>query len=463
MVNPQMGCLGWGSALKPVVMEDALPRHGLAYLAASLKQSGHRVGLADLRFLSGWEQYREILETWRPEVVCVTAHTMEMNDALQCFRLAKQASPEIMTIGGGIHMTMQPQQALASGAVDYVMKGEGEISLPQLIAAPGEFEAESWGQPPDLDQIPFEYREIYPDYKLRIRFPIWDLPTPIVDILTKRGCPWRCRFCCGPGEQNLYSKPSPQDNEKRLPNLRSRSVENVMAELEELRAKYRFRSIIFHDDQFLLDPGWVMDFCRALHRRGFVKGGLKWWAASRADLVCKYPEVIKTMHEAGLAILSIGFESFSDDMLAWLGKGVDRATNLKAAEICRGMGLNIYANVMFGVLNRQARWDFGDDLVNLEAVRTIRPKYFSPSFFSPIPGSWFYDWALDKGLISGRELDTMGNRRTNQVKLPGVDYQTLGAAVAKVSRKFATPLGDRLRYYRFRISTINQHTSLPEL
>ena len=62
LVNPQMGFYGWGSGLKPVVMDDVLPRHGLTYLAAALQKSGHQVGLADLRLLGGWEEYKAILK-----------------------------------------------------------------------------------------------------------------------------------------------------------------------------------------------------------------------------------------------------------------------------------------------------------------------------------------------------------------------------------------------------------------
>ncbi len=425
LVNPQLVSSGWDRGWQPQTMDDALPRHSLLFLAGSLKEAGHDVVLVDLRLLSDWAGYERLLEECSPEFVCVTAHTAEAQVALECCRRAKHVLPGCTTVAGGIHFTMFPNLGADEGIVDFVIRGEGELGLPELVADPAAFPRVSWGEPPDLDALPFEDRELYPDYAERIGFSIWDLPTPLVDMITGRGCPWHCRFCCGPGEQNLFTAPSPHEPAARRPLIRRRSVVNVLDEMEALYNRYRFRSVVFHDDQFVVRPEWVEEFCAGLHRHGFVERGIRWWAASRSDVICRYPELIAAMRDAGLAVISIGFESFSDRMLEWMRKETTREENLRAAEICHDLGLTIFANVIFGMPYRDGVWYPEDDEVSLAAIRKIRPKHFSPSFFDPIPGSWLYDWALGRGLVTVEESVGTGDRRPERAKVTGVDYDWL--------------------------------------
>jgi hypothetical protein len=131
------------------------------------------------------------------------------------------------------------------------------------------------------------------------------------------------------------------------------------------------------------------------------------------------------MRDAGLAVISIGFESFSDRMLEWMRKETTREENLRAAKICHDLGLTIFANVIFGMPYRDGVWYPEDDEVSLAAIRKIRPRHFSPSFFDPIPGSWLYDWALGGGLVTVEESVGTGDRRPERAKITGVDYDWL--------------------------------------
>jgi anaerobic magnesium-protoporphyrin IX monomethyl ester cyclase len=444
LVNPQLVSSGFGRGARPQTMDDALPRHSLLYLSSPLKEAGHEVVLVDLRLLAGWADYERLIEKRAPDFVCVTAHTVEAEAALECCRRAKKVLPKCTTVAGGIHFTMFPDLGEGEGIVDFVIRGEAELSLPELVTNPAAFPRVSWGEPPELDALPFEDRELYPDYADRIGFSIWDLPTPLVDMITGRGCPWQCRFCCGPGEQNLFTAASRQDPGARRPLIRRRSVVNVMDEMEVLYDRYRFRSVVFHDDQFVIQPGWVEEFCAALHRRGFVERDIQWWAASRSDVICRHPELIETMRDAGLEVISIGFESFSDRMLEWMRKETTREENLRAAEICHGLGLTIFANVIFGMPYRDGVWYPDDDEASLEAIRTIRPKHFSPSFFDPIPGSWLFEWAVERGLLITGEPVATGDRRPGQAKLKGVDYGWLADQLDACRRECGPTVASRL-------------------
>lgn len=423
LINPKLATTPWQTPLLNEKPDTTLIRHGLALLSASLKNHGHQVSLIDLRLLSGWDEYEQQLIKSSPDFIGVTIHTCEFNLAIECCSRAKKINQNYKTVVGGIHPTMFPQECLKTGVVDFVLCGEGEVSFPDLCDAPEKFPSVFWGETPDLDSLPFEDRTLWPDYEKRIQYSLFFLPPPVMDILVHRGCPWQCRFCCGPGEQNLYTKKS--SDTKRIPYIRGRSVSNVIKELKELYERYHFKSIIFHDDQFVINTKWTKEFCQAMFDAKFPEKGIKWWAAVRADVICKHPELIEEMKKAGLDIISIGFESFSNRMLKWINKGTTEEKNRRAAEICKKLGLKIYANFILGIPYQDGKWYPEDDIITLKAIRDIQPEIRSWSFFSAMPGSSFYDWCFKNNLILDLDPTSSGTRFADQARIKGVDYEFL--------------------------------------
>lgn len=431
LVNPQIATSSFAAPIG--FPDDTLIRHSLAFLSAALKEAGHQVCLIDLRSMRGWDAYEEAIRRERPDFLGVTMHTCEFEASLECLRRARKVLPETKTVLGGIHPTMFPEECLENKDVDFVLKGEGELSFPKLVERPECFSPHFWGETPDLDKIPFEDRELWPDYRERIKYPLFVtgrdpfLP-PMVEVLAKRGCPWKCRFCCGPGEQNLFTI---EKDGKRAPVFRSRSVENVMRELLDLYEKYRFRSIVFHDDQFVINVKWVEEFCRAMHYSGLVKKGIRWWAASRPDVICKNEELFEMMKNAGTKMLSIGLESFSGRMLEWMKKGGTVEQNFRAVEICRKLGIQIYANVILGMPYSDGKWHPEDDLESVRAIKEIKPDIRSVSFFTPMPGSWLADWCLKNGLVLDHETRNLGVRFPTSARIKGVDYEFLHGIIPR--------------------------------
>jgi anaerobic magnesium-protoporphyrin IX monomethyl ester cyclase len=454
LVNPQIATSSWRA---PIMREwnDATIRHGLASLSACLKAKGHTVFLIDLRCLSGWEEYQEVLNRIKPDCVGVTAHTCEHDIALRSCELSKRVSHDIVTIAGGIQATMFPNAFLETGSVDYVLQGEGEVSFPKWVESPHSFPAVFRGELPDLDQVPFADRTLWEDYSSRIRYPAFGrfLPVPTIDIIAQRGCPWQCKFCCGPGEQNLYTKTV---GGRVFPAVRSRSVNNVMEELSDLYDRYRFKSIVFHDDQFIIQPKWAEEFAAAMHERGFVARKVKFWCAIRADMVIRFESVVKSLRGAGLEMLSIGFESFSDRMLKWMNKGTTRVQNIEAARIARNLGLKIYSNVILGMPYADGKWYVEDDLESLAALdEFVKPEMSAMSFFTPVPGSPFYDWCEANALILSDAFGMTGQRGVGTARVRGVDYDVLNTLIAS-RRRVPAVTGDRVKGALVKLGLIGQ-------
>jgi anaerobic magnesium-protoporphyrin IX monomethyl ester cyclase len=433
LVNPQIATSTWRA---PIMRDwnDATIRHGLASLSACLKAKGHTVSLIDLRCLRGWAEYQDVLRKMKPNCLGVTAHTCEHDLAIRSCELAKEVSRGILTVAGGIHATMFPNAFLETGSVDYVLQGKGEISFPKWAGSPGSFPAISRGELPDLDQVPFSDRTIWADYGSRIQYPCFGrfLPVPIIDIVAQQGCPWQCKFCCGPGEQNLYAKTI---QGRLIPAVRSRSVNNVMEELSELYDRYRFKGIVFHDDQFIIQPKWAEEFSAAMHASAFVARKVKFWCAIRADMVIRFAHIVKSLRGAGLEILSIGFESFNDRMLKWMHKGTTRVQNIEAARIARRLGIKLYGNVILGMPYADGKWRVEDDLETLTTLdEVIKPEICAMSYFTPVPGSLFYDWCAANALIVSDSFRVNGQRGVGAARIKGVDYEVLNRLLAKRRR-----------------------------
>jgi radical SAM superfamily enzyme YgiQ (UPF0313 family) len=242
-------------------------------------------------------------------------------------------------------------------------------------------------------------------------------------MINTRGCPFRCSFCCGPGEHQLYTTEDGKGGRKAY--IRGRSVASVIAELEMLINTYQIKSVMFHDDQFITSPKWVHEFLDAMHTSGIVKYGLKWVTSSRADIICQNPDLIGKMVKAGLELLIVGFESFSPRILKWFKKGVTADQNHLAAEILRKHGVRVWANYILGVPT-DTGWHREDDLMTVEGVLRADPVHFSPAFYTPVPGSELYGFYRDNNLIIGDEdSERLGNRGAMTPKVRLVDYEFL--------------------------------------
>ncbi len=432
LINPALAYSTWNADLKKPSPDSLFIRLGLAYLASSLRQRGHEVSLIDLRTISGWDEYERLVKGLSPDFVGISIHSIEFSIAVEAAKRSKRVLTKAITVAGGIHPTMFPKECIDTGVFDYVLQGEGEITFPEFINNPSKFPKIFWGETPDLNHIPFPDREIWPDLKKRMHsepFGIagYRFPLPMAEMINVRGCPYNCTFCVGPGEKQLYTKLS--SSGERIPYIRGRSVSNVIAELEMLIEKYSIKSVMFHDDQFIVFPKWVAEFIEELHKRGIVKYGLKWVTSSRADIICRNEDLIGKMAEAGLELLIIGFESFSPRILKWFNKGVTVEQNFKAAEICHKHGVKVWANYILGVPT-DTGWHREDDLMTVDGVLRVNPVHYSPAFYTPVPGSVLYDFYKNNDLILGDgDSERLSNRGAMAPKVKGVDYEFLQAVM----------------------------------
>lgn len=420
-------------------MDSGWISHGLAMLAACAKQKGFEVDLLDLRAMRDWEHYREELRIRCPDVVGVSMMSVDYNPAMQCLQIVREVLPEATTIVGGPHPTLMLDEVKDDPRIDHIFLGEAEITFPEFLAR------HQRGEPleriipsvhPDLDALPFADHEFFLQewrkWGYNLDSPeapfVPELPPPFVTIIAGRGCMYNCSYC-QPAERLIFGR-----------QVRRRSVANVMAELQELRERYHFKSFMFHDDCLTEDRDWVIAFCKAYRDAGFTQ---PFFCQSRADIIVKNEDMVKLMAEAGLRGYLIGFESGSDRVLKFIRKGTKRWQNLEAARICKKYGISIWANYMLGLPTETKE----EVMETISMLKQIDPDYYSPAFYTPHPGSDLYTYCIENDLSLIKSHDSY-RRNPDEAKIKGVDYRWLQWALAESQRRtLPNQLKRRARYY----------------
>lgn len=414
LIFPGIALPGFNSFLKIHSIDANYIDHGLASISAALKASGHSVNLIDLRTLNDWQHFRQLIRDGKSSVYGISSWSLHYPDARICASIIKMESPQSITVLGGVHATISTDEVLKDENFDYVIGGEGEISFVDLLN-----NIQNSGKPndrlingitPDLNQIPWVDRDLF-DMAGEFYTPIVpSLPTPFSTLNAGRGCPFTCKFC-QPAERMVFGN-----------QVRIREPQNVIDELLYLKNRFSIASWMAHDDLFFIDRKWIKKFCD-LYRKNKIN--LPFVCQMRSDLICKFEEDFRYLAETGLVFSLIGFESGSQRILDMYKKKTTVQENINAAEICKKYGVKIWGNFMFGNPTETRE----DVLDTIRLIWKINPDYFSPSFFTPTPGSFMYEQAKQEDWFLVDDYAASCRSITHR-KIKGVDYSWLRKAVA---------------------------------
>ena len=431
LVYPGIGGKGFDSIGQG--MDSGWISHGLAILSACAREAGHEVNLIDLRALKNWDHLAHVVAERAPDVAAVTMMSVDYNPAMRSLKVIREVDPKIVTMVGGAHPTIMPQELLDSPLIDYIFTGEAEETFPDAL---NKLER---GKPlprlipgthPDLDAIPYADHALFLEEWRRQGYEptspeapfVSELPPPFVTLIAGRGCMYNCSYC-QPAERQIFGR-----------KVRRRSVQNVLGELAQLQEQYAFRSFMFHDDCLTEDRDWVIAFCEAYMAAGFKQ---PFFCQSRADIIVKNEDMVALMAKAGLRGYLIGFESGSDRVLRFIHKGTKRWQNIEAAKICRKYGISIWANYMLGLPTETKE----EVLETISMLKEIDPDYYSPAFYTPHPGSDLYEYCVANDLSLVKDHDSY-RRNPTEAKIKGVDYEWLRWALEESQRR---TLPNRLR------------------
>jgi len=392
--------------------EGSWMNHGLAILSSAAKQAGHQVELLDLRRMVGWDDFAERVGRSDAAAFGITMMSVDFDTGLKCARLIRQHRPDAKVFVGGPHASICPEELEREDCFDAIVQGEAEITFPRLLNDLGQDKPLPrlirGERLENLDEGPWADRDLFqcPEAPF-VAF----LPPPFVTLIAGRGCLYNCSFC-QPAEKLIFGR-----------KVRRRSVENAIQELVYLRGKFHFNSFMIHDDCVTEDRPWVMAFCRRLKEEGFTQPFV---GQSRADIICRNPDMVDALYEAGLRLFIIGLESGSDRVLKFLRKGCTRQQNLLAARICRDRGIKIWANYMLGLPTETKE----EVLETYSMLEEIQPYHCSPAFYTPHPGSDLFTWGQECGIHLVKNHSDY-RRNSYEPKIQGPDYGFLSTILYK--------------------------------
>lgn len=399
--------------ISPIV--NSAPPLGLAYIGAMLERRAYDVKILDAS--APYADYtldaviREV-KKYSPDIIGVT---ITITFAQYSYLLMKELSKYINVpiVAGGPHPSLLPHEALNNGA-DIVVKGEGEHTFIEIMEYLNHgkelrdilgisFKDEDGkyidNQPRpiinNLDSLPFPAKHLF-----NIEHYI-KKPHEIVkygNIITSRGCPFRCTYC---------------SNKIGGRKIRFRSPENIISEIQYLKEKYGLRKFVFLDDCATLNSKRMMKLCQMIIDE---KLNIHWICITRVDTVDR--NLLKEMKKAGCIAVDYGVESGNPETLKKIKKGFTLEKVENALRWTHETGINSMVNFMHGF-----PWETANDLKTTRRfIKKIRPwvdGIMPAGIVIPFPKTELYEqykniYGFENWWLKKDDLSGMGKVKVSQ-------------------------------------------------
>ena len=396
----------------------------IASIAAYLRNEGYSIEIIDANVLnlSPKESANEAKKL-NPKLVAIIVYGNQPSASTQTMTIAgkicKELKKEDLTVAiGGLHPSALPKRTLIEEDVDFVIEGEEQIPLKDLL--------EYLDEKRDLDKVRgvwhYENKKIKNNPKpdlidnLDKFLPIaaWDLlpmqrykahnwhcfdnleDRSYAAIYTSLGCPYKCTFCC-------INAPFGKAG------IRYRSPELVVSEMELLAKKYNIKNIKIIDEMFVLDERHYMKIVDLLIEKQL---NLNIWAYARVDTVKK--ENLQKMKKAGFNWLCLGIESASEFVRDGAKKRLRFKDIEKVVRQIQEVGIRVLANYMFGLEDDNYK-TMEETLAFAKKLNTEFANFYSVMAY---PGSKLYDTAVKKGLKLPKQWVDFSQHSPEQIPLP---------------------------------------------
>lgn len=372
---------------------------GTLYVAASMQARGHQVQFFNGAFLSHDEILDQVFE-YRPQFVGLYATCFSWEGALKTAHDIKAANPDVFICAGGPYPSTMSEQCFDNNlCIDAVVRGEGEVTVPELLATlergqgldgvagltfrQGDRVVHNPDRPlnENLDQLPYPARHLLHDESQYLPPPASYKRAPVAVIMTARGCNRRCIFCF-------------QFDKKRsggTRGVRFRSLDNVIGEIKWCLDN-GYREIKFIDDTLGADYDRLMEFTRLIRENSL---DFTWFASVCANQVDR--KLLQAMKDSGCWAILIGAESGVQKDLNTLRKGIKVEHIESAVRNAKAVGLQVTTPFLFGIPGQT----YNDALKSIDFAIKLDPDYANFHALTAFPGTYLYDNLPKYGEVSG--------------------------------------------------------------
>lgn len=410
-------------------LEAAIPRWPsptLAVLAAAVRSAGHDVRVLDLTVSANvFADFDNMIGIFQPTHIGISATTATFTEAALLAARAARKRPGATLIVGGPHPSALPAQCLQESSFDIAAIGEGDFTLPELLAAESRDYHRIAGiayktktgrvrltaeraKIADVDNLPLPAWDLFSaaDYNCP---PPTALQTPAVGIMTGRGCIFNCIFC----DKSIFGR-----------GYRPRSINLILDEIE-LLLDLGFREIHFLDDVFTADTERATAIAEALGDLRDRYGRITWNVlaglhASRADR-----NFLETAGRTGCHSVYVGFESADQGNLDRLNKGTTVERIAEACSQVRSTGMSLVIGAIFGIPGETE----SSMRRTIDMAKELKPNYAKVSILTPYPGTVLFNRLEAEGRIISRDWSRYGFQKLFPADDPIWRHDTLDWSV----------------------------------
>lgn len=392
---------------------------GIGYLSSVLKENGFDTELAVVKTRRDYRGLLRAVKEYRPKVVGFSTVSSQFIFVSELAEMVKKAH-DCVAVAGGVHPTIFPDCIFSAPHLDGIFVGESEYSFLDFVSkvtkrldykGVDNFYYVSDGRlvknrlkprVKDLQELPFPDRYIY-DYQSVI-----NENGGMTTILTSRGCPFHCTYCSNIAIGQVYKE------DKNY--IRYNSVDKTLEEIDILRSKYKFESLWFISDLFILNRNWLSEFLDK-YKKTF---DIPFMCQIRPNICTR--DILFDLRDAGCYKIFIGVESANDHIRNGVMKrGITRMQLENTFNWAKEAGLETLSANIIGVPDETEE----SVMETIEFNKKVCPTVVGVNMFSPYEGTQLGEYCTAKGLLKKTNLRVFFDRQQSRLAIPTISDRKL--------------------------------------
>jgi anaerobic magnesium-protoporphyrin IX monomethyl ester cyclase len=377
--------------------------YGLAHISSYLKKNVSNIEISLLAIHDkkySQSEFKSRIKEFKPNVIGFTSTSHSFPLIQRIAKWAKEVEKDILTVCGGVHVTINPEEALLSSELDVVVCGDGEYPMKVLVErwiAQGVIPDENgvWyrganrivknglSAVSNLDELPD------PDWELFDYMNLDEGSRGIGGLMLSRGCPYQCAYCCNHKIADIYRKNNAEY-------VRFKSVDKSISEIKNFINKFPLIHTLYFDDDILpLRKQWFIEFA-GRYKKGINK---PYWCNIRPNLVNE--EIVDAFYNSGCLRVGIGIESGNENIRNQiLKRNISEQTIINAAALLKKKKIYVFSFNMVGLPGETKEELL--DTIRLNAKLGV--DKMQCSVFYPYKHTALYDLIIKKGLSINEKL-----------------------------------------------------------
>lgn len=403
-------------------------------VVAMVERSAHQVVCRDFVYDKGSRKsFVKWLETDDSHVYLMWTVNLSIDNDLEAIRLIRQYRRDSFIVLMGPGPTHFTERCL----IDYnviVVRGEPEWTTRNLVDAMEQGYPAHWSHVAGISYLEADKVKNNPSQQLIHNLDVLPFPDrrhildrtyynpklkcePYTTAVTSRNCPFHCIYCV-PSSLTFAREIEFRRVQGCKPPVAMRSVANVAEEMHLLR-KMGYRAVGFMDDNFVWDEQRTLELCRVMRRNNLV-----WGCQARVDSITE--PIARAMGESGCRYVDLGVESFNDDILAYVKKGITSKQIYNAIDLLKRHGVPVKLNILIGCSPLETRETVRQTLREAKRLDVDQVMF---NIVSPFPGTEYYQICKDNGWIATGEYVPSDVQRHSILNLPQLSAKQMERAL----------------------------------